>query len=185
MIERLHYYTTKFIFQVTKNAIWNRIMLWTILIQFNNVTDDSNPFLWRYQLWWQLHNEFLVWIQSESLNAQNEWLRFKSNFKRNYSDPMEEIKRFKIFKKNMFEIMKHNHEKDLGFHGFTLGVNEHADMVNRVCAGFANVPLYVHVHTKFTLKLNQKEALFGLCVWMKRFDMNNSFFITGTTWDNE
>ena len=64
---------------------------------------------------------------------RDEWEHFKLNYKKSYASPNEEAKRFKVFKKNMVLIAGHNHKKSLGFHGFTLGVNEFADMVRGVC----------------------------------------------------
>lgn len=66
--------------------------------------------------------------QLHTFTWENEWKQFKVNFKKAYSSPLEEAKRFKIFKKNMVLIAGHNHKKSLGFHGFNLAVNAFADL---------------------------------------------------------
>jgi len=66
--------------------------------------------------------------QLKTFTWRDEWEHFKLNYKKSYASPNEEAKRFKVFKKNMVLIAGHNHKKSLGFHGFTLGVNEFADM---------------------------------------------------------
>merc|ERR1719295_1381460 len=67
---------------------------------------------------------FLTYEQQlQAFTWTSEWAQFKVDFKKTYANPVEEEKRFKIFKKNMMLIAGHNHKKSLGFHGFSLAVN--------------------------------------------------------------
>jgi len=59
---------------------------------------------------------------------EKEWAQFKAKYSKDYSSPIEEKRRFKIFQKNMFLISSHNHKHSLGYHHFKLGVNGFADM---------------------------------------------------------
>jgi len=53
---------------------------------------------------------------------------FKRVFNKNYLDSAEEALRRSIFAENVRKIVKHNLEKDLGMHSYSMGINKFADL---------------------------------------------------------
>jgi len=56
---------------------------------------------------------------------------FKRVFNKNYLDSAEENLRRSIFAENVRKIVRHNLEKDLGLHSYSLGVNKFAELTNK------------------------------------------------------
>merc|ERR1711976_28490 len=62
-------------------------------------------------------------------SIQKEWADFKSTHSKRYS-PLEEERRFNIFKENKAFIERHNRDYQLGRETYTVGINKFADMTN-------------------------------------------------------
>lgn len=64
---------------------------------------------------------------SQHLSA---WKEFKQEFGRVYESFEEELKRFKIFVKNLVFVYEHNLLYQAGKSSYEVGINEYADMVS-------------------------------------------------------
>ena len=69
-----------------------------------------------------------LFIVTSAFDYEEEWRGFRSQFGKKYSSDLEELTRHEIFESNMKYIEEHNKNADK--HGFTLGVNEYADLVS-------------------------------------------------------
>merc|ERR1711976_1080837 len=63
------------------------------------------------------------------MGIQKEWADFKSTHSKRYS-PLEEERRFNIFKENHAFIQRHNRDFQLGRETYTVGLSKFADMTN-------------------------------------------------------
>ncbi|XP_057367038.1 procathepsin L-like [Daphnia carinata] len=61
-------------------------------------------------------------------DVDERWERFKVKFRKTYANDAEELKRRKIWEKNIANIDKHNEEFKEGKHSYTLAENKYADM---------------------------------------------------------
>lgn len=57
------------------------------------------------------------------------WETYKQTYNKNYDD-MHEVIRRSIWESNLKHVHAHNLESDMGQHGFTLGMNEYADLTS-------------------------------------------------------
>ena len=73
---------------------------------------------------------------TSAFDYEEEWQGFKSQFGKKYSSDLEELTRHEIFESNMKYIEEHNKNADK--HGFTLGVNEYADLVSLLSIASSN-----------------------------------------------
>merc|ERR1712025_110386 len=70
-----------------------------------------------------------AFITMASANMNYHWSQFKRDFRKSYN-PIEEIKRFTIFKENMEFIKKHNNAFVQGKETYTVGINGFTDLTN-------------------------------------------------------
>jgi cathepsin L len=70
------------------------------------------------------YDEFSIY---STLTLQEQWQLFKERFNKTYHTQWEKQRRL-IWESNKMFIDKHNEEYEKGFHTFTLGINQFADM---------------------------------------------------------
>lgn len=59
------------------------------------------------------------------------WAKYTNKHGKLYGADEEEMLRFDVFKSNLDFVVQHNEEASAGFHSFTLGMNQFADMTNK------------------------------------------------------
>jgi len=64
-----------------------------------------------------------------SATVQQEWSQFKMTHNKLYS-PLEESRRFEIFKENSAFVARHNKDFELGIETYTVAMNKFADLTN-------------------------------------------------------
>lgn len=69
-----------------------------------------------------------IQICANALNSDDlQWQSYKAKFNRTYKEISEEVERFKVFKKNLAEIVEHNKKYERGDVTFKMIVNREAD----------------------------------------------------------
>ncbi|KAF8563614.1 hypothetical protein P879_08584 [Paragonimus westermani] len=80
----------------------------------------------------KVDSDFTV-VSDASLNEtlHKAWELFKYHFKREFANPLEQLKRFTIFAKNFLRMMKHNELYIKGRVLYKMGVNEFSDKTEK------------------------------------------------------
>lgn len=72
------------------------------------------------------------------LEYQTQWDAYKTEHKKGYETPMEELARYSIWKTHYELVNRHNSEADKGMHTYWMGINKYADMTNQEFVGMFN-----------------------------------------------
>lgn len=62
------------------------------------------------------------------LEYQTQWEAYKTEHKKVYETPMEELARYAIWKSNYELVQRHNSQADKGMHTYWMAVNKFADL---------------------------------------------------------
>lgn len=68
---------------------------------------------------------------SKKNSTKTEWKRFKEEFNKTYESNGEEQKRYKIFKKNLLNILKHNNRYEEGKETYLQEINRFGDLTEK------------------------------------------------------
>ncbi|KAK4876096.1 hypothetical protein RN001_012518 [Aquatica leii] len=69
-------------------------------------------------------------VTSSNDLIEEKWITFKNNFRKQYSNRVEETNRLKIFNENLKTIDAHNKKYEKGLVSYTLGINQFSDLLH-------------------------------------------------------